>query len=241
MTPQTARLETMLDESLRRPSARRLALRKRKLMTEPEMTASTLIALGTATLAESGAAIMAPRLRAVWPGARLAAPAFPVHCTAGDNLAVHVAVSLAPSGSALVVDVGGEPERGYFGEVLATAALARRLTGLVIDGGVRDTEALEAHGFPVFATTVALRGATKQEPGSAGLTVEVAGTAVAAGDWVVADADGVVVIAQRELTEVLARAEARSAKEQTLFDAIRRGSTTLDLLELDPGPVRTPS
>lgn len=209
-------------------------------MTEPETISSSLLALGTATLAESGAAIMAPRLRATWPEARLAAPAFPVSCTAGDNLAVHVAVAVAPPGSALVVDVGGEPERGYFGEVLATAAQARGLAGLVIDGGVRDTAALEAHKFPVFASTVALRGATKHEPGSAGLKLDVAGVEVSAGDWVVGDGDGVVVIAQGQLAEVRSRAEARASKEQTLFDALRRGATTLELLGLDQGPVRTP-
>ncbi len=138
---------------------------------------------------------MRARIRAVWPGARLAAPAFPVHCTPGDNLAVHVAVARAPVGAALAVDVGDEDELGYWGEVLTTAAESRGIAGLVIDGGVRDTSALEAHGFPVFATTVALRGATKNRPGSVGVPAAVGGVSVAAGDWLVGDADGVTVVA----------------------------------------------
>ena len=100
---------------------------------------------------------MGPRVRAAWPGARLAAPAFTVQCAPADNLAIHVGVVSAPAGSALVVQVDGVPERGYWGEVLATAAEARGLAGLVIDAGVRDVDALERHTFPVFSSCTALR------------------------------------------------------------------------------------
>src|ERR1700688_760252 len=84
-----------------------------------------LLALGAATVGESGGRPMRARIRAAWRGARLAAPAFPVRCTPGDNLAIHVAVARAPAGSALAVDVGDEDELGYWGEVLTTAAEAR--------------------------------------------------------------------------------------------------------------------
>ncbi|MDE3085800.1 MAG: RraA family protein [Acidobacteriota bacterium] len=206
-----------------------------------EATARTLLGLGSATLGESGGEPLPPRIRAVWGGARLAAPAFPVRCTPGDNLAVHVAVTLAPAGSALVVDVGDVAERGYWGEVLTTAAEARGLAGLVIDGGVRDTAALEAHGFPVFAATVALRGASKVAAGTAGIGTDVAGVRVEAGDWVVGDADGVVVVAAGSLGDVIGRAEARAEKEEGLFGALRRSATTVELLGLDPGPVQGPA
>ena len=139
-----------------------------------------LLALGAATLGESGGHPMRPRIRAVWSGARVAAPAFPVHCTPGDNLAIHVAVASAPAGSVLAVDVGDEDEFGYWGEVLTTGAQSRGIAGLVIDGGVRDTAALEAHGFPVFSTTVALRGASKTRPGTVGAPAQVGGVSVAA-------------------------------------------------------------
>src|SRR5580693_328886 len=128
-------------------------------------TSEELLRLGSATLGESGALTLPPRLRPVWPGAALAAPVFPVHCAPGDNLAIHVGVARAPVGSALVVDVGEVAERGYWGEVLTTGAQARGLAGLVIDGGVRDVAALEAHHYPVFSTTVALRGAAKVASG----------------------------------------------------------------------------
>src|SRR4051794_13795245 len=154
----------------------------------------TLLALGAATLGESGGLPMASSVRAAWPGARLAAPAFAVRCTPGDNLAIHVAVARAPSPSVLVVDVGEEPERGYWGEVLTTAAATRGVAGLVINGGVRDVAALQAHAFPVFSTRIALRGATKEQPGAIGGSADVGGVTVHTGDWVVGDADGVVAI-----------------------------------------------
>src|SRR5438876_6887510 len=107
-------------------------------MADDSAVAAELLALGSATLGESGAARMAPLIKPAWHRARLAARAFPVACAPGDNLAIHVGVAEAPEGSALVVDASAVPELGYWGEVLTTGAEARRLTGLVIDGGVRD-------------------------------------------------------------------------------------------------------
>ncbi|MHB1518797.1 MAG: RraA family protein [Acidimicrobiales bacterium] len=192
-----------------------------------------LLALGSATLGESGAVILPPRIRPVWRGASIAAPVVPVRCSPGDNLAIHVAVATAPPGSALVVDVGDVGERGYWGEVLTTAAQARLLAGLVIDGGVRDVGALESLQFPVFSSTVALRGATKRARGSVGGAVTVAGVVVSEGDWVVGDVDGVVIIARADLDGVMEAARTRSAKEIGYFGSLRSGTTTVELLDLD--------
>ena len=122
---------------------------------------------------------------------------------------------------------------GYWGEVLTTGALARGLGGLVIDGGVRDVAALERLGFPVFSRTVALRGATKSAPGTIGSALDVAGVEVAAGDWVVGDVDGVVIVPGGALDEVLSAARTRTAAEVGYFSALRGGATTVELLGLD--------
>lgn len=200
-------------------------------------TADALLALGAATLGETGARAMRDRIRAAWPGARVAAPAYPVRCSTGDNLAVHVAVARAPAGSALVVDVGELRELGYWGEVLTTAAEARGIAGLVIDGGVRDLAALRSHAFPVFATTTALRGATKCRAGAVDAPVRVGDVPVEPGDWVVGDDDGVVVIPGASLDGVLRAARARADREDGFFAALRAGATTLELLGLDPAPI----
>ena len=199
--------------------------------------ADDLSSLGAATLGESGAEPMGPRVRAAWPGAHLAAPAFTVRCPPADNLAIHVGVVTATAGSALVVQVDGVPDRGYWGEVLATAAEARGLAGLVIDAGERDVDALRRHGFPVFSSCIALRGAAKEAGGVVGGPVLVGDVTVQTGDWVVGDADGVAVVPAGAVDAVLAAGRARAEKEDGLFARLREGATTIDLLGLDASRV----
>jgi 4-hydroxy-4-methyl-2-oxoglutarate aldolase len=198
---------------------------------------ASLLRLGSATLGESGALTADPRLRPAWVGAALAGPAYPVACTPGDNLAVHVGVREAPAGSVLVVDVGAVPDRGYWGEVLTMAAEAAGLRGLVIDGGVRDVAALEAHGFPVFSSTIAARGASKDKPGTAGSPAVVGGVVVHQGDWIVGDVDGVTVVPAASLAAVRQAGNARAAREVEIFAALRAGKSTIELLNLDTSPV----
>lgn len=194
---------------------------------------------GAATLGESGGRIMAPRIAPAWPGATIAAPAFPVRCTSGDNLAIHVAVAEAPPGSCLVVDVGELSDYGYWGEVLTTAAQARGLAGLVIDGGVRDIVAIETRGFPVFASTIALRGATKDQAGAVNVPIRCGGASVVRGDWVVGDADGVVLVPGESFDEVLDAASTRARREAAMFEELKSGkTTTIKLLKLDTSSVR---
>jgi len=199
--------------------------------------ARTLRELGSATLGESGGRPMRSRVKPAWTGAVLVAPAYPVRCTPGDNLAVHVGVTRAPAGSALAVDVGDVRELGYWGEVLTTAAEVRGLAGLVIDGCVRDIDALAAHGFPVFSSGIALPGATKDKPGRVGQSATVGDVEVGLGDWVMGDVDGVTVVPAATLDEVIAAGRARAKKEDEFFTALRGGQTTLELLSLDESPI----
>jgi 4-hydroxy-4-methyl-2-oxoglutarate aldolase len=194
---------------------------------------SDALALGAATLGESGARRMHSRVKPAWSGARVAGPAYPVRCSPGDNLAIHVAVTRAPAGSILVADMGGERDYGYWGEVLTTGAEARGIAGLVIDACVRDCDALRDHGFPVFSTGLALTGASKTQPGSVDRAVTVGDVAVEPGDWIVADVDGVVVVPGAELDAVLAAGAARAAKEAALFDVLRAGGSTVEEFGLD--------
>ncbi len=180
---------------------------------------------------------MPSRIKPVWGGARVTAPAWPVVCTPGDNLAVHVSVITAPVGSVLVVDVGDERDLGYWGEVLTTAAEARGIVGLVIDGCVRDVAALEIHGFPVFSTGIALAGATKTRPGAVGGRRFIAGIEVVAGDWVVGHVDGVVLVDAVRPVEILEAGRTPAAAEHELFTALRAGETTVARLGLDPSLV----
>ena len=197
-----------------------------------------LMALGSATLCESGGQGLNTRIRAMWPGARFAAPAFTVRCPVGDNLAVHAAVARAPRGSALAVTVAGDVSRGYWGEVLATAAQAAGIVALVIDGTVRDLDRIAALKFPVFARGHSLPGASKSGPGELCGTIALGEATVRAGDWLVGDTDGVVVIGRERLDDVTVAARAREAKELGMFVRLKAGATTVELLGLDISSVR---
>ncbi len=204
-------------------------------MPDAHPVAQAALALGAATLGESGARRMHERVKPAWAGARLAAPAYPVRCTGGDNLGIHVAVARAPAGVAIVADMGGVRDFGYWGEVLTTGAEARGIRGLVIDGCVRDCDALVAHGFPVFSIGLALTGASKERVGAVGRPVTVGDVIVEPGDWIVGDVDGVVVVPGAALDDVLTAGRARADKESALFEALRAGSTTVEQFGLDPG------
>jgi 4-hydroxy-4-methyl-2-oxoglutarate aldolase len=200
--------------------------------------ADALVKLGSATLGESGAQGLSSRIQAVWPGARFAGPAFAVRCPVGDNLAVHAGVARAPHGSVLAVTVAGDVSRGYWGEVLATAAQSAGIVALVIDGPVRDLDRLAAMQFPVFARGHALPGAAKSGPGEIGGTVALGDVTVHTGDWLVGDTDGIVAIRSEALSDVIAAGQARESKELGMFERLKAGATTVELLGLDVSSIR---
>lgn len=202
-----------------------------------ESIRAELIALGSATLGESGAEVLSQEILPMWKGAQFAGPAATVSCVSGDNLAIHAAVAHASRGSVLGVSFAGYSVRGYWGEVLTTAAEAAGLIALVIDGHVRDVAAIERHGFPVFARGVALQGAGKVGPGQVGGPIVLGGALVRPGDWLVGDADGVVVIDRGQLKACRDAGAARAAKEGGFFDRLRAGATTTGLLSLDLSPI----
>lgn len=204
--------------------------------------AKTLTAVGTVALARSGGRPFGTHLFSVWPGAAFAATAFPVRCAPGDNLALHVAVAQAPPGSALIVDVAGEPEYGYVDEILAVAARTRGVVGIVLDGCVRDVAAIAHCELPVFGAGVSVREAGHDAGGSVGrqITMEATGPvplSVRRGDWIVADDDGVVCLPRGQVSAIIADTMSSISREREIIDAVSAGESTLDLLGLDPSRV----
>jgi 4-hydroxy-4-methyl-2-oxoglutarate aldolase len=192
-----------------------------------------LLELGTATLYEASGidCDLDPAIRAAWPGAAACGRALTVRTGPEDNLAIHLALLQAAPGDVLVVDAHALP-CGYWGEVLAVAAQAKGVAGLVIDGGVRDVNRLAAIGFPAFARFVSVRRTAKTVSGEIGEPVLVGGRQVASGDMVIADADGVVVLPAALVDATTAAGEARVAKEDGWMEQLRAGRTTIDLLGL---------
>ena len=173
-----------------------------------------------------------PGLQPLSGEARVAGPALTVACPPGDNLAVHLAVAQAREGEVLVVQTH-DWTYGVWGEVLTVAAMTRGIRALVMDGGVRDLDAIRGLGFTVFARGTALVGTRKKERGAVREPVTCCGQLIRPGDLIVADLSGVVAIRPERLTEVLAAAAARRDKEAGTLRQLREGRTTVELLGLD--------
>ncbi|HVJ55595.1 MAG TPA: RraA family protein [Aliidongia sp.] len=166
----------------------------------------------------------APRLRPMHRGGILAGPALTVRTRSGDNLLVHKAIDMAEPGDVVVVDAGGDLTKAIIGEMMAARAQKRGLAGLVIYGAVRDSAALRAGDFPVFAAGITYRGPTREGPGEINGPVGLDGMDVAPGDLILGDEDGVLCVPFDGAAAILAAAEANQAAEEKALVAIRAGT-----------------
>lgn len=192
--------------------------------------------LGTATIHEAAGRIgdLPHALKPLAPSMHLAGRALPVCSPPGDNLWLHRALETIQPGDVLIVETGGGEQFGYWGEVMATAAIARGAAGFVITGGVRDSLRLVELGLPTFSAAVAIKGTIKDQKGagSIGDPIRIGSIVVRRGDLVVGDADGVVVIPTDRAEEVVMASEQRDAAEVEILKRIRCGELTMDIYHL---------
>nr|WP_285241800.1 methyltransferase [Pseudarthrobacter sp. MEB009] len=174
-----------------------------------------LAAIPTANISDAQERIgVASALSPSWPGARLAGPAYTVWTRPGDNLYIHKALEEVQPGDVIVVNGGGDQSRALIGDMIGIRARNQGVAGFVIDGAVRDADALAECGLPVFARSVTPAGPYKFGPGRLQIPVAIDGVVVSPGDLVIADADGVVVVRRDDAEQVLAQAEAIEAREE---------------------------
>jgi 4-hydroxy-4-methyl-2-oxoglutarate aldolase len=174
-----------------------------------------------------------PAIRPAWHGARVCGPAVTVACPPSDNLMLHVAVARARPGVIVVATVGGHLQAGAWGEILTEAARARGVAGLVIDGAVRDIDAIEASRFPVFSRGLAIGSCTKERPGKLDVAIQFGGVTVRPGDLVFGNADGLVIVEHDRIDDVYQAAAGRRRKELEIITKLREGRTTIELLGLE--------
>lgn len=201
---------------------------------ETRSAAEKLADYGVATVYEASGreGLVDVRLTPLLPDAQVAGPAITVRCGQGDNLMVHAAIEHIRPGHVVVL-VMPEPEPvALLGDLLAEQMLRRGAAGVLVDAAVRDAAQLIELGLPVWTRYVRARGPGKAIVGEVNGPVEVGGCPIAAGDFVVLDADGACVVRADRVNAVLGAAAKRERQEASMRAAFERGELSIDLMFL---------
>jgi 4-hydroxy-4-methyl-2-oxoglutarate aldolase len=175
---------------------------------------------------------LGPEICPAWPGARLAGRCRTVRAAAGDNLAAHYAIERTQPGEVICLAAPAGALFAVWGEITTSSAQQRGAAGLVTSCAVRDVGVIESLGFPVFAAATTIQGTIKHNRGAHDVPIRIGRALILPGDWIVADADGCVVIPADRLADIAETAERKVTIETRVLAEIEVGASSRQALGL---------
>lgn len=172
-------------------------------------------------------------IKPVKRGLKLCGPAVTVACHPKDNLMLHKALEIASPGDVIVATTGNYHMAGYWGDLMTTSAVARGLSGLAIDGCIRDSQEMCDIGFPAFSRGFSIVGTVKNTLGKVNHPIIFGGTIVNPGDLIMGDDDGMVIVPKERCEEVYEASKSRVEKEIEKAKVLKSGISSVEFNKLD--------